>query len=63
MGNGIANQSPFVKKDTNENILAIGKATSSKWLPAVQTDKKKQLQSMNQTRITIGVGDVAGFSP
>jgi hypothetical protein len=50
MGNGIMNQS-FIsngqQRQENNSILAVGKASSSKWLPAVGTDKKKVLQSMN----------------
>lgn len=34
--------------------MVIGKVTSNKWLPQVQTDKKK----IDASRITIGVGDV-----
>lgn len=34
--------------------MAIAKKTSNKWLPQVQTDKKK----LEGTRITIGAGDM-----
>lgn len=53
-GSIAAHMEQTVRKDVVDNILAIGKVTSSKWLPQVNSDKKK----MNQTRITIGVGEV-----
>jgi endonuclease V-like protein UPF0215 family len=42
-----------------ESVMAIGKVTSSKWLPQVHTDKKKA----DGTRITIGVTEVQAASP